>query len=229
MRLVPIIIALIVLQLPAGRARADDCKADAAGGLVCGQGPQAFRVIAETTSPSREYAFAWRSSRGFPVGQDVPPPDIENLLVRLKDASVLIRLGGEYWSTGESRANRYDLLSAWSPDSSAVVEIASSRWETDSFKYYRLDGATVRSLDLRALVEPAMRKRLPRAERDSRAFRVREDLPIRLDGRNHLRFTAMLYVPKGDESLDLLLELEIGTSRKMPSAQILSMRRVRSQ
>ena len=52
------------------------------------------------------------------------------------------------------RANRSDLLAAWSPDSRGVIEVANSRWDSDSFAYYWIDGATATKLDLRALVEP---------------------------------------------------------------------------
>lgn len=41
-------------------------------------------------------------------------------------------LGSTYWASGEMRANRRDLIAAWSPDSRAVVEVENSRWETES-------------------------------------------------------------------------------------------------
>ena len=152
-----------------------------------------MRVFADTTSPSKKYAFAWRSAEGLPSGRDLPLKGVENVLIRLADGAVLAKLGGEYWDTGEMRANRYDLLAAWSPESRAVIEVANSRWDSDAFVYYLIDGETVTTFDLRALVEPAMKAKLPARKREFSSFRVREDLPVTLDARGHARFTAMVY------------------------------------
>ncbi len=146
----------------------------------------------------KNFAFAWRSAEGLPSGRDLPPNSVENVLIRVSDSVVLAKLGGEYWATGEMRANRCDLLAAWSPDSRAVIEVANSRWETDSFVHYLLEGATVAKVDPHALVEPVMKARLPKAKCEINSFRVRADLPVTLDARGHARFTAMVYVPKGE-------------------------------
>ncbi|MEH2542046.1 MULTISPECIES: hypothetical protein [unclassified Bradyrhizobium] len=145
-------LALIALQSVVA-AHAQGCVADRHGGLVCGEGKAAMRVFADTTSPSKDYAFAWRTAQGLPSGQNTPD-DVENVLIRVTDGAVLTTLGGTHWETGEMRANRYELLAAWSPDSRAVIGVANSRWESDSFAYYRIDGETATKLDLRALVEP---------------------------------------------------------------------------
>jgi hypothetical protein len=208
--------------------RAEACVADSNGSLVCGAGKAAFRVFADTTSPSKAYAFAWRSAEGVPSGKDVPGDDVENLLVRITDGAVIAKLGGAYWATGEMRANRYDQTAAWSPDSKAVVEVASSRWETDSIAYYRIDDTGVVKLDLRQLLEPALRAKLPARMRDGKAFRVREELPVTLDERGRIRFTAMLYVPKGDTSFDYAVRLDISAKGGKPTARIVSMQRVKS-
>jgi hypothetical protein len=207
--------------------RADACVADQTGGLVCGEGKSAMRAFADTISPSKQYAFAWRSPEGLPSG-DVTPSGVENILIRLSDGAVVAKLGGEYWATGQMRANRYDLVAAWSPDSRAVIEVANSRWDSDSFVYYGLDGATVTTVDLRALVGPAMKAKLPKAKRESYAFRVREDLPVTLDARGHARFTAMVYVPKGEASLDYKLQVDIAPDNGKPAARIVSMQRVKA-
>jgi len=184
-------------------------------------------VFANTTSPSRNYAFAWRTAQGLPSGDDIPN-DVENVLIRVSDGAVLAKLGGTYWETGGMRANRYDLLAAWSPDSRSVIEVANSRWDSDSFAYYRIDGATATRLDLRALVEPVMTARLPPRNRQGNSFRVREDLPVTLDARGRLSFTAMLYVPKGETSNDYKVQVNIRTTGGKPSAQVVSMRRVKA-
>jgi hypothetical protein len=119
-------------------------------------------------------------------------------LIRVSDGIVLAKLGGKYLASGEMRANSYDLLAAWSPDSRAVIEVANSRWETDSFVHYLLEVATVAKVDLRALVEPVMKARLPKAKREINSSRVRADLPVTLDACGHALFTAMVYVLKGE-------------------------------
>ena len=211
---------------PMAAAHAQACVADQHGALVCGEGKAAMRIVADTTSPSKGYAFAWRSEQGLSLGQDLPPSGVENLLIRIADGAVLAQLGGQYWATGEMRANRYDLLAAWSPDSRSVVEVANSRWDSDTFAYYRIDGATATKLDLRALVEPVLIARLPPRNREGNSFRVHEDLPVTLDARGRLRFTAMLYVPKGETSNDYVVQVNIRDRGGKLSAQVVSVRRV---
>ena len=220
-----VLLALYASQTAA--VRGEPCIADQRGSLVCGTGNGALRVFANTTSPSKNYAFAWRTAQGLPSGNQTPN-DVENVLIRVTDGAVLATLGGTYWETGEMRANRYDLLAAWAPDSQAVIEVANSRWDSDSFAYYRIDGATATKLDLRALVEPVMTARLPPRNRQGNSFRVREDLPVTLDARGRVRFTAMLYVPKGETSNDYKVQVNVRTTGGKPSGQVVSLRRVKS-
>ena len=222
--------SVVLLALYAAQTAAvwgEACIADPRGGLVCGAGKGALRVFANTISPSRNYAFAWRTAQGLPSGDDIPN-DVENVLIRVSDGAVLAKLGGTYWETGGMRANRYDLLAAWSPDSRSVIEVANSRWDSDSFAYYRIEGATATKLDLRALVEPVMTARLPPRNRQGNSFRVREDLPVTLDARGRVRFTAMLYVPKGETSNDYKVQVNVRTTGGKPSAQVVSVRRVKA-
>jgi len=220
-----VLLALYASQTAAVRGEA--CIADQRGGLVCGTGKGALRVFADTTSPSKTYAFAWRTAQGLPSGDDAPN-DVENVLIRVTDGAVLATLGGTFWETGKMRANRYDLLAAWSPDSRSVIEVANSRWDSDSFAYYRIEGATATKLDLRALVEPVMTARLPPRNRQGNSFRVREDLPVTLDARGRVRFTAMLYVPKSETSNDYKVQVHVRTTGGKPFAQVVSMRRVKA-
>ena len=174
------IAALYVSQV--GATHAEVCNADKYGGLVCGDGDKALRVIDKTTSPSRKFAFAWRSAHGVASGDQIPPDGVENILIRLADGAVLARLGGTYWANGEMRANRDDVIAAWSSDSRAVIEVSNDRWDTYSLAYYAVDrGDQAAALDLRALVEPALKAKLPPSKRESYSFRVREDLPVKLD------------------------------------------------
>jgi len=223
----PILLFAFHVPQTAG-ARADSCIADQHGGTVCGEGKSAARVFNDTTSPSKRYAFAWRSAEGLPSGRDLPSNSVENVLISLADGAVLAKLGGEYWDTGEMRANRYDLRAAWSPDSRAVIEVANSRWDSDSFVYYLIEGATVTTFDLRGVVEPAMKAKLPARKRELNSFRVREDLPVTLDARGHARFTAMVYEPKSEASLDYKVQVDITSQKGKPSGRIVSMQRVKS-
>jgi hypothetical protein len=91
--------------------RADACTPDPKGVPVCGTGKDAMRVFVDTISPSKQYAFAWRSPDGLPTGNDTPE-GVENILIRLSDGAVVAKLGGAYWATGQMRANRYDLVAA---------------------------------------------------------------------------------------------------------------------
>lgn len=220
-----VLLALYASQTAAARAEA--CIADQRGGLVCGAGKGALRVFANTTSPSKNYAFAWRTAQGLPSGSDTPN-DVENVLIRVTDGVVLATLGGAHWETGEMRANRYELIAAWSPDSRSVIEVANGRWDSDSFAYYRIDGATATKLDLRALVVPVMTARLPPRNRQGNSFRVRTDLPVTLDARGRVRFTAMLYVPKGETSNAYKVQVNVRTRDEKPAAQVVSMRRVKA-
>ena len=56
-----VFIALYVPPMAAVHAQA--CVADQHGDLVCGEGKAAMRVVADTTSPSKNYAFAWRTAQ----------------------------------------------------------------------------------------------------------------------------------------------------------------------
>ena len=49
-----------------------------------------------------------------------------------------------------------------------------------------------------------------------------------LDGRGRVRFTAMLYVPKSETSNDYKVLVNVRTQGSKPSAQVVSLRRVRS-
>jgi hypothetical protein len=227
--IIPLMMVALYL-LPGGTAHSEACNADIFGAFVCGAGNDAFRTIADTTSPSGKFAFAWRSSQGLPTGDELPSGDIENVLIRLADGAVLAKLGGAYWATGEMRANRYEVIAAWSPDSRAVIEVSNDRWDTYSLGYYAPDGGDkAATLDLRALIEPALKAKLPPTERENYSFRVHEDLPITLDLRGRARFTAMLYVPKAETSLDYSVRVDVMLRGGRPMARIVWMERVKAK
>jgi hypothetical protein len=141
---------------------------------------------------------------------------------------VLAKLGGEHWATGEMRANRSDITAVWSPDSRAVLEFANNRWDTYSLRYYAPEGDKAATLDLRPLIEPALRANLPRAKRDAYSFRLNGE-PVTLDNRGQVRFTAMLYVPKAETSLDYRVRIDITLKGGQPAARIVSTQRVKEK
>jgi hypothetical protein len=225
-RRLPIRVALVVLcLLQAAAGQAQNCRADK-DSRICGEGKDALRLFEGTASPSGKFAFAWRSANGIPASGI--PLDVENLLVRAADGAILARLGGAYWATSQSRANRYDSSATWSPDSRAVIELANDRWDTVSLRYYALGSDdSAEPFDLYPLVEPAVKAKLPPRKRESYTFRVREDQPIKLGARGHARFFAMLYIIKSDApSLDYDVRIDLTRRDGKTAAKLVSIRRV---
>ncbi|CCD98658.1 conserved exported hypothetical protein [Bradyrhizobium sp. STM 3809] len=224
--LIVAIVSLLALA-PCTAARAG-CVPDPQRGFVCGDGKEALRVFPETISPSGKLAFGWRTAAGLPAAQAEPAGEVENVLVRLPEGTVLGRLGGTYWATGEMRANRYDLLAAWSPDSRTVVEVANSRWDTDSFRFYAVGDADTVILDLHDLVERAVRAKISTPAAKGRVFRVREDLPVKLDNDGRLGFAAILFIPKSEEpAFGFRVELIVKTIKSSAAARVVSVQRTK--
>jgi hypothetical protein len=222
-------VMISALYLPqGGTAYSEVCNRDKVSAFVCGEGNKALRTFADTVSPSGKFAFAWRSTKGLPTGDEEPSGEVENVLVRLPDGAVLAKLGGEHWATGEIRANRSDITAVWSPDGRAVIEFANNRWDTYSLRYYAPEGDKAATLDLRPLIEPALRANLPLARRDVYSFRLNGE-PVTLDNHGRVRFTAMLYVPKAETSLDYRVRLAITLKGGQPAARIVSMQRVKAK
>ncbi|WP_257168306.1 hypothetical protein [Bradyrhizobium sp. SRS-191] len=221
-RIRTVAIIAVALSVSSVSAKAD-CAPDQHQSFICGEGKAAVRVFPDTISPSRKLAFGWRTSEGLPSGQAEPPGDVEDVLVKLSDGAVLGRLGGSYWASGEMRANRYDLIAAWSPDSRAVVEVANSRWDTDAFRFYSVGDAGLVSLDLHDLVEQTVRAKAAKKVEKGRVFRVREDLPVKLEADGRLTFTAILFIPKSEQpALGFHVELMIKTVKSAAAARVIS-------
>jgi len=158
----------------AARAETGPCKPDAFGGMTCGDGTGAARVIEGTLSPSKAYALAWRSTKKPPT--EAPDEDsLESVLIRLSDGTVLAKARGEYWNTGTVRINRTEQHASWSPGDRFAVEITDFRWMTTVLRFYSIgtDGA-VKTLDLKEAMEAAARKQLRKMVKneDDYAFSV---------------------------------------------------------
>src|SRR5262249_54956762 len=82
------------LASPLG-AQTGPCQPDKDGGLTCGSGPGAARVVEGTMSPSKRFAFAWRAL-GSSSADDPDPDKVENLLIRISDGAVLWSARGRF-------------------------------------------------------------------------------------------------------------------------------------
>src|SRR5215510_6123734 len=155
------VFAVFSLMAPPAMAEMGPCRPDDHESFICGSGAGAARVIADTLSPSKRLALAWRSLAGPPTEE--PNDDPEILVVRLADGAILAASKGMYWNTGEARANRLEELATWSPISSF-----SSRFSTDNVDFYAFganDEATG-PFDLLKVMDPAVRTSLKRRVKD---------------------------------------------------------------
>ena len=116
--------SIVVAWLLAVAAPAQACDTAADGAIVCGTGSDAMRVFADTASPDLRFAVAWRD-RSRPGSAEPDVNDVDNVLVRLTDGAVLLKLGGNHWETEELRANRRDEIAVWSKNSRWMVEITT--------------------------------------------------------------------------------------------------------
>jgi hypothetical protein len=202
MRRVAILFAAAAVFLSGAAARADEpgplgaCRPDAHEGLTCGSGNGAARVIADTISPSKRLALAWRSPSGPPT-EDPDTDDLELLLIRLSDGAILSKSKGAYWNTGESHANREYEKAAWSPDGRLMVENYDTRFSTDGLTVTAIgaDDKPSAPLDLLKVMEPAVRAQLRRAVKDDDGY-VFSLYRVAIDNRGTIRALAQMWVPK---------------------------------
>jgi hypothetical protein len=95
-------ICTLIACAPRAVAEMGPCQPDKFGGLTCGSGVGAARVIEDTLSPSKRLALAWRSAKGPPT--EDPVGETEIIVVRIADGAILAASKGMYWNTGEARA-----------------------------------------------------------------------------------------------------------------------------
>jgi hypothetical protein len=219
---------------PAG-AETGPCVADQAGVMTCGQGPGAARVVDGTTSPSKRLAFAWRVP-GRPPTE--PPPEgkgdslliVESVLIRLSDGAVLSSAKGEYWRTGDARANHIDENVAWSPNSRLAIEEQESKWSTDILRLYAIgadDKALV--LDLQKIIEPAVRTQLRQLGKNDRIYTFSvEDGPT-VDDSGLVRVPVLMQIPKQDGYFNFDVTLQASQKNGALSAGNVTVRRSRTK
>ena len=202
---------LVIPAYSPAKAEVAPCQVDQRGGLICGEGAGAARVIDETISTSKRFAFAWRSPDRPPTEE----PDegaVESLLIRLSDGATLWRENGIYWDIGTMRANRYNVAVAWSPNSRFVVETTDVRWWTHALRLFTI-GANdkVLVLDLKAIIEPVVRKYLPRAVKygDFAIFGSADGERPRLtiDDRGLIKALVLVSMPKHDPYVSAMIDV----------------------
>jgi hypothetical protein len=127
----------------------------------CGNGVGAARVIEDTVSPDKRFAFAWRDPEVVPDTMPEGFTDMEFLLARLSDGAVLAKDQTEYWDTGEGHANGRQERAVWSPDGALAVRIYDTRFETSALQVYAPESNDDKAavLDLKKIVEPAPRRK----------------------------------------------------------------------
>ena len=124
---------------------------------MCGSGNGAARAIVKTISPSQRLAFAWRLTNRPPInGPDDNDPNLQNLIVRLKDGAMLAKSQGAYWDLSTKIAKAY-LMAAWSPDSHLLVKVEqrAAFASAEAFAFSEND-AVIGPVDLAKIIEPAV-------------------------------------------------------------------------
>jgi hypothetical protein len=222
------LVALATLASGMVPSRADPCGPAAGDAVECGQGNGAWRVIANTTSPSKRLAVAWHNAASAP---SKPPGDtdvVEDALVRLSDGVVLAKLAGAFWQTSDVSANHMGEVALWSPDSTLFAEIASGRWSTGTIKLYSLgaNDEVGRPVDILKIVEPAARaalaRQIRRKDTSKYAFTVGDGSSI--DGNGVLHMSVLLEVPKGDEAAAFKVTVKTTRKNKILAARLQSVR-----
>jgi hypothetical protein len=184
------------------KAEPGPCRPDQNGGLICGENPGAARIIDGTISPSRRLGLAWRSPDRPPT-EEAEEGKVESLLIRLADGAVLWRAEGLYWNTGAMHANHYDEDAVWSPDSRFAVVTTDVRWWTHTLRLFAI-GADEKPLvlDLRAIMEPAVRRHVPRNVKDG-DFAISGSADgqrprLTIDDRGVIKALVVISAPKQD-------------------------------
>jgi hypothetical protein len=213
---------LILPAFSPTKAETGPCLPESEGVLKCGDGIGAARVIEGTISPSKQFAFAWRSSGSPPT--EVPKPDtLENLLIRLSDGVILWRAHGEYWRVGDRSANWIDESAAWSPNSRFVVETTNGKWETGNLRLFAIGtDDNVRVLDLKAVIEPSVRKRLRQLVKTPRAyvFYISDDSPVTINDRGLVKALVWMQIPKKDPIIAFDVTLQISQNGSLRTQNI---------
>jgi hypothetical protein len=221
----------VAAALPAS-AETGPCLPDQAGGLTCGEGPGAARVVDGTISPSKRLAFAWRAPGRSPT--EAPDDDpIESLLIRLSDGAVLSSAPGKYWRAGGARANHIDEGAAWSPNSRFAIEVTDSKWDTDDFRLYAIGADDkVLVLDLKAIIEPAVGKQLRQFVKNEPAYTFSviwggDSPPLAIGNGGLIKAPILMQIPKEERDVNFAVTLLVVHKDGTLVARDVSVRRSR--
>jgi hypothetical protein len=214
----------LIACAPRATAEMGPCQPDKFGGLTCGSGVGAARVIEDTLSPSKRLALAWRSTKGPPT--EDPVGETEIIVVRLADGAVLATSTGTYWNTGEARANRLEELATWSPNSRLLIRSFNSRFSTDNVDLYAFganDEATG-PFDLLKVIDPAVRTSLRRRVKDEQTyvFSISNDPAMSIGNGGLARAAVMMWVPKDGPERNFTVTVRVMRGAKSLDARIVA-------
>jgi hypothetical protein len=231
----PVTAALVICGsvafAPWALAEMGPCQPDKFDGLTCRSGIGAARVIADTLSPSKRLALAWRSPKGPPT--EIPSGDTEILVVRVADGAILATSTGTYFDTGESRANRLDESATWSPNSRLLVRTFDSRFSTDNIDLYSFganDEATG-PVDLLKLIEPAIRAHLKRRVKNEQKYvlSIANDPAMSVGNGGLVRARVTMSVPKEEPERNYNVTVRVMLGAKPLAARIVAVVPARAQ
>ena len=231
--LFPAVGFLVFAAFSPAKAEMGPCLPDQDGGLTCGQGVGAARVVDGTVSPSKRFAFAWRSPGSSPT--EIPDGPVESLLIRLSDGAVLWKTKGEYWRAAGSEANHIDEGAAWSPNSRFAAQVTDSKWETDDLRLYAIGADDkVLVLDLKTIVEPAVRKQLRQMGKNEATYTFSilsgvESPSHTIDNRGLVKAQILMQIPKQDRDVVFDATLLVSQKDGVLAARDVSIRRSRAK
>lgn len=223
-----VLVALAIAPLTA-QAEMGPCTPDDRGGLTCGNGEGAARVIPKTRSPSSRLALAWRlksSAPGYQLHEG--NPDLESLIVRIEDGAILAKSRGTYWDMGDRYAKAQYLTTAWSPDSRLLIRMAGKGDEPHSaelFAFAQDDGVTG-SFDLVKVLDPAARAEMKGVKDvDGYTFRISHMPSMTIDDQGLIH--ASVFMEARDSGNERIYKLTAQVMRTATSfdAKVLSISR----
>ncbi|HZP75568.1 MAG TPA: hypothetical protein VFB45_05445 [Pseudolabrys sp.] len=220
-------VAALSSALPA-RAELGPCRDDGTRTLLCGSGVGAARVIPDTASPDKRFAFAWHNAESAPDDVDEDSRGNEWLLIRLADGKVLAKAETDYFYTATLTANRQWEQAIWSPDARLVLRRYETRYSFDALTLYRLEGDTLAGqVDLSKIVDGAVRSALKKLGRpvEDHVVATGNKATLRNDGT--LRIAAIGSVIKKPETdVSFALVIKTTASKGGLAARLVSIKRL---
>ena len=229
MRQIAVAVAMFLTALASApssvAAGMGSCVSDDHGGLTCGNGDGAARVIPKTTSPSNRLALAWRLTNRPPTGRpNENDPDLESLIVRIADGAILVKSRGAYWDIGERTAKGQDLSAAWSPDSHLLIRKAD-RVGSESVELFAFteDDAVTGPFDLVKVLAPAARAEMKGVKDvEEYSFRISYQPAIAIDDQGLIHASVYMQAPGSDDGPIYKLTAQVTRAGNSLDAKVLS-------